>query len=309
MKCTLAWNPPGNADWEKYFKELPRSTLPQSPAYAEALATLGQGAPRRAVVMIDGIPAGLVQVIEKGFAGNIVHAVALDRGPLWFEGFGSPVHNTAFFTAFNKTFRARFGRRRRVIPETTNDNEWSGLRHRKEVPGYQTIWIDLSADTQSLRDHLKKNWRGSLNKAERAGLDCAWEDRGRDAFWLLKHYQIDKAQREYPGPSVELMKALIRTFGAQGAALTGTALLAGKPIAAILILCHGASATYQIGWTSEEGRTQAAHHLLLWDALRVLKERGIKGFDLGGVNDAAEGITAFKEGLGGEPVRLAGFYT
>lgn len=307
MKCTLDWNPPKDR-WEAYFKGLPRSTLPQSPAYAAALESLGQGAPRRAVVEIDGAPAGIVQLIEKGFAGNILHAVALDRGPLWFEGFGSPQHNQAFFAAFKKTYPSRPLRRRRVIPEIINDNfSFSGLRRSKDIPGYQTIWLDLDRDTESLREDLKKNWRGSLNKAERAGLECTWEDRGKDAVWLLKHYQIDKAQRDYPGPSVELMKALVKSFGNE--AITGTALLAGKPIAAILILSHGSAATYQIGWTSEQGRDTGAHHLLLWDGLRVLKDKGVKNFDLGGVNDTADGIRIFKEGLGGEPVRLAGFYT
>lgn len=310
MKCTIDWHYPEDTRWKPYFQALKRSTLPQSLAYGAALEKLGHGAARQAVISIDGAPAGLVQVIEKGFAGNFVHAVALDRGPLWLEGFGTPEHNEIFFAAFAKIFPARPLRRRRVIPEIINDNfSLRGFRRRADISGYRTIWLDLNPDIEELRVRLKRNWRGWLGKAERAGLECRWDDRGRDAPWLLKHYQIDRAQRDYPGPSVELMKELVKEFGAESAALTGTALLAGKPIAAILILCHGAAATYQIGWTSVEGRGHGAHHLLLWEALRALKEKGIRGFDLGGVNDAAEGLTTFKEGMGGEPVRLAGFYT
>ena len=71
------------------------------------------------------------------------------------------------------------------------------------------------------------------------------------------------------------------------------------------MLGHGQCATYQIGWTSADGRTANAHHVLLWDAISLLRDRGYRFLDLGGINpEAASGVTRFKTGLGGTPYAL-----
>ncbi|HBA41433.1 MAG TPA: GNAT family N-acetyltransferase, partial [Alphaproteobacteria bacterium] len=47
-----------------------------------------------------------------------------------------------------------------------------------------------------------------------------------------------------------------------------------------------------------QGRKSAATNFLLWQAIEILKERGIDWFDLGGIHpDAAPGLTHFKSGL------------
>ena len=48
-----------------------------------------------------------------------------------------------------------------------------------------------------------------------------------------------------------------------------------------------------------------AHHVLLWDAISLLRDRGYRFLDLGGINpEAASGVTRFKTGLGGTPYAL-----
>lgn len=317
MKCTIEWNGIGSATWEDYFKNLPHSNLLQSADYARGLRAAGEpGKARRALIRIDGQRAGLVQVIETGIISGLVQAVALDRGPLWFKGYGAPEHFAAFFAEFNRQFHPRPGRKRRIIPEAPDDPavhkalSLQGLKRRNNMAGYQTYRISLEQDLNDIRAAMKKRWRGSLAKAERSDLKITWDWEGQYFPWLAKRYAIDRAQKGYPGPSVELLSGMAKYFGLNKNMLIGRANLLKTPVGAILILCHGSSATYQVGWISAAGKEQAAHHLLLWEALRVLKERGIKDFDLGGINDEhAPGVTTFKEGMGGELVRLAGFYT
>ena len=106
------------------------------------------------------------------------------------------------------------------------------------------------------------------------------------------------------------MKAVVHNFMVRGDVVIGIARHNDVACGGILILCHGRSATYQIGWTSDRGRTCGAHNVLLWQALAQLKARGITTLDLGGMNDeTAKGVKAFKEGLGGRTIRTAGLYT
>ena len=83
-----------------------------------------------------------------------------------------------------------------------------------------------------------------------------------------------------------------------------------RVLASILLLIHGRSATYQAGWTSDDGRRTACHNLLLWKGIQLLKSRGILDLDLGGINAAhAAGVTKFKLGMGGTTTKLCGQFS
>ncbi|MCB1532090.1 MAG: GNAT family N-acetyltransferase [Alphaproteobacteria bacterium] len=265
------------------------------------------------MIEIDGREAGLVQILEAGFFGNLIHAVIVDRGPLWFEGFGSTAHFKAFTAELNRQFPRRFGRKRRFIPEIEDNPKTRNILKKNNFypigqHGYETIWVDLTQEENILMSTLKAQSRNKLRKAQKADLTIEWDEKGAYLPWLLTTYSLDKKEKSYDGPSVKLLQALGRTFLPKNM-LIGRALINDKPVGAILILCHGSGATYQIGWSSQEGRKTAAHHRLLWDAFCVLKNKGIKDFDLGGVNDGtAKGVKQFKSGMGGHLVRLPGLY-
>ena len=55
-----------------------------------------------------------MQMLEAGIAGNLLHMVAIDRGPVWLEGFGTQDHFTAFLEQLNRAFPHRTGRMRRT---------------------------------------------------------------------------------------------------------------------------------------------------------------------------------------------------
>jgi lipid II:glycine glycyltransferase (peptidoglycan interpeptide bridge formation enzyme) len=81
-----------------------------------------------------------------------------------------------------------------------------------------------------------------------------------------------------------------------------TAAEAGTPIAFMLILLHGDTATYHIGWTGPRGRAVGAHNLLLWDASCTLAARGYIRLDLGRTDPLrTPGIARFKLGAGAAP--------
>lgn len=312
MQCNIEWNTLSLPDWEARFALTRRATLLQSYDYARAACPLYRQKARWGLVRIDGAEAGLAQILEAGLLRNAIHALILDRGPLWFNDYGNKEHHEAFFTTLAAQFPARPGRRRRIIPEIPETEECAYMQRlgfrRLPRPGYRTIWLDLTPDEAALRANLDKKWRSALAKAERGPLRIEWDDTGKTLAALLTNYQSDKAKKGYDGPSVRLVRQLAKAFIPKGRFLMGRAILDNRAVAAILVLCHGSAATYQIGWSGEEGREHAAHNLLLWGAACRLKETGIRDFDLGGVSDEAQGVTKFKQGMGGQDFAGAGHF-
>ena len=313
-KCTIEWNFQDLEYWSQCFSRINRSNLLQCHSYGVAIARQNHQRINKGLIYRNGEPAGLVQILEAGIFKNSIHAIVLDRGPLWFDGYGSLEDMKAFLDAFSMQFPRRFGRKVRIIPEIKNSNrskilmEKCGFRPASEH-GYQTIWLDLRKEQEVLRKELKKSWRNCLSQAERKGLEITWSDEDENFSWLMKHYSMDKHTKGYDGPSVKTMIALAGEFSRGKNMLIGTAMLDSQPIAAILTFVHGKSATYQIGYSSEEGRKSKAHYLLLWSVLKQLKERKVDDFDLGGINEKdAKGVRDFKLGMGGQVVKTLGLY-
>ena len=315
MICTVKWNFVTDSQYVQEFSAIKGCTLLQSHTYACAVSKIYNQRPLKGLIEINGQKAGLVQAMQVGILKNMLHAIIVDRGPLWFDGFGNEDHFKAFIEAYNRDFPQRFGRRRRFIPEIKKSPDIDAIMKangftKKPAAGYQTIWLDITQDKKTLRANLRKSWRQSLQKAEKSPLTIIWDDAGAKLPWLLKAYDLDRKQRGYDGPDLPVLQALGTAFSLEKNSLIGVALLDNRPVGAILTLCHGDSATYQIGWTSEDGRKYCAHHRLLWELIEQLKTKNIKNFDLGGVNDeTAKSIKTFKSGMGGRLVELAGLYT
>ncbi len=319
MECTIQWNKLTDDEWEKQLALIPKSNILQSAYYAQAIYKTYQQKSRQGVIYINAKPAGLVQIIEHGLLWNSIHAVMLDRGPLWFDGFGSAIHIKLFFDAFNSQFPNRFGRKRRILPETEYSPtakailQQTGLKAQDTQKNYQTLWWDLTNSDQKARQSLSNGWESSLKKAQRSNLTITWDKNAQLYPWFKKRYTLDKNKRHYDGISPQFLDNLVKVSPSESIILIGKASTNdGQDIAAILILLHGQTATYQIGWTSGLGRKYCAHHLLLWNARSVLKQQSIKQLDLGGINDdgtaSAKGIKKFKMGTGAEIMHALGLF-
>lgn len=314
-ECSIAWDETPLEEWFELFALVRRSTLSQYFPYAQATRAVDQMGARRGLISIGGKACGLVQMGEVGLLGNAIHMLTVDRGPLWFNGVDQRQASAAFFRELTRQFPSRFGRKKRIIPELDERVAArdvlgsSGLRRNEDLPGYETIWLNLEPEEEKLRAGLNRKWRGHLSKAERSPLVVQedWLLASRNNF--LARYEADRKAKNYPGASLPFLDRLMDYQLVRDEAFILNAKLDNRTVAAVLIFLHGKSATYQTGWSLAEGRKNAAHHLLLWNAALILKNKGILDFDLGGTNDeSAAGVKTFKSGLGGEVVRLTGLY-
>lgn len=310
----IKWNTLDISQWEERFNRLPYSNFLQSYSYAKAYCPHARQKARWGLVMIDGREAGLLQIFEACLFFKAFHAVMVDRGPLWFEGFGNAMHIKRVFEELNRQFPPRFGCKRRILPEVEDGQSIRkmlgqlGLQ-RLEREGYQTLWLDLQKSDEDILTGMNANTRNNILQSGSADLSIEWDVAGTHAPWMTGVYAADKALHKYGGPSPQFLQKYIPHLVKDGNYALGRAVSKGQPVAFVLFVKHGRSATYLAGWSEKDGQVSLAHHLLFWQGIKMLKEQGIKELDLGDVNnDNAKGIKEFKEGLGGRVVRHVGHY-
>jgi CelD/BcsL family acetyltransferase involved in cellulose biosynthesis len=73
----------------------------------------------------------------------------------------------------------------------------------------------------------------------------------------------------------------------------------GVPIASILTLSHKKTVTYKYGCSDARLHPLAGMALLFWNTIQQAKAAGCEKLDLGRSDSSNEGLTAFKEHLGG----------
>ena len=318
--CEIIWNILDVDQWQQRFGQCKRSNILQAYPYALATCKVNNQQARWGLIKINNAEAGLVQIIEARTLFGAFHALVLDRGPLWFDSFGGAMHLSAFFNEFNNQFPARWGRKRRIIPEVADGAtalkvlEHTGLTYVDETEKYQTLWWDLQIEEDHARANLKSNWRNALTKAENSNLEISWHivEKDTDPHYerFKSEYLKDKEIKGYSGISPQLLDNLALFSTMTDPIIIGKARNEGRVIAEVLFLTHGQCATYQVGYSSNEGRAHNAHHLLLWHSRTMLHSRGIKDLDLGGINHdkSAQGIKKFKQGTGAELSTLVGHF-
>jgi hypothetical protein len=304
----LEWFKGSKEDWRKYIEMVVKTNLLQSWAYGQAKEESEGWRVKRGVIRHNGNIIAIFQALEKSwFWGGVIR---INRGPMLING------NDDFETKYNvykilrKTWRLWKGRILLIAPElmATPENlgvlALSNFRKKSSKP-WESAIIDLSISEDELRKNLNGKWRNQLKKSEQAGLELNIDKSDNSFFWLLDRYVQMMKDNSFKGPSFELLSNLYNLN--QNNCYVFQALLDGQAVAGILIVRHGNSCIYQIGWNSLGGRRLYTNNLLLWNAILEMKKRGCLRFDVGGIDEKnTPNITKFKRGLRGEEYTLVG---
>ncbi|MDJ0982547.1 MAG: GNAT family N-acetyltransferase [Kiloniellales bacterium] len=307
----IAWDACPRSDWERLLRRAGKSGLEQSWSYGEAVTRCSRQSVARAVVSRGDRALALVQVFARSL-GPLGRLQRILRGPVWLdEGL-----DTATRCEVLRAIKGGFGLRRRApllwlpeLPEAPDSEAlMRGLGSRRMVTGYSSLWLDLAPGEAALRSGLHVKWRNALKAAERQRLKVRTDHGGRRLEESLTHYDRFRRGKRFAGPSGAFIAALAEA-GQRGREVFHLSAEAGDELrAGIILVRHGAAATYYAGWTSPEGRRDKAHNLLIWRGLLALKQDGTRWLDLGGVSPTAPGVARFKLGLGGELFTLTGTY-
>lgn len=285
----------------------------QSWSYATAKLKFDHTCSKLGLIESNSKPIGLVCIQENKL--GFIHLIDIKRGPLWFQ---LPTTETLieFADLLTKEFPKRLGRRLTWLPEfdfnESNQNlAFDRLRKKGfklQKHSYITSFVDLLLPEEELKKKLDQKWRNSLNKALRENLELKIDKNLKQTTIFFQHYNAHLLQKKYKGPTDRFLKQEFIELEKMNEIFYLWAFKSSTPISAIAISINGNTASYRIGWNTEEGRKSNAHYLLLWNAIIQSKKNGLSNFDLGGfLPSEAPGVTTFKEKINGQKIQMLSF--
>jgi hypothetical protein len=282
--------------------------LQQDWAYGSTMLVSG-GTVIRAAIQADGKTVGLAQCVVRRF-GNFGGVALCTRGPLWLAPLSGKDKAHAY-RCLRQNLPVK-GLRFLFVTPNEPGGEDLGLSPMKRVmTGYSTALLDLTPSMADLRAGLDQRFRQPLGSAEKSDLTVHRVGTNVGQYrWLMDAEQQQRDKRGFQGMPLHFVDAYIASRKQPvHNVLILRADIGRDRVAGMMFLLHGQAATYQIGWTSDAGREAHVHHLLLYQAMETLKERGIRELDLGGINTArSAGVARFKISTGAQVVTLAGTF-
>ena len=172
------------------------------------------------------------------------------------------------------------------------------------TPAHIAEW-DLTGTVESRFANHHPKWRNQLRRARSANLrirETVWDGGDHPMFPAVQALAKRRKYKTYPTALLAVMATTT-----PNCALIFEAYAKGHLVAAILVLRHGQTATYQTAWTTPQGRAAHAHNLLLSHAADRLAAFGHSTLDLGTVEtDHAAPLARFKLRTGANLRRLGG---
>lgn len=169
------------------------------------------------------------------------------------------------------------------------------------VNTYRTLVLDLAPAIEQLRGNLDKKWRNQLVRSEKNGLKVI-VGTGAEEYGRFCRMYREMQKRKAFGSTVDV-EEFGRIQQSLPERLRMQTLLCeqdGVAVAGLIASAMGDSAIYLLGATSDQGLTAKGGYLLQWTLIEWLKKKGIRWYDLGGIDpEANPGVYHFKKGLSG----------
>lgn len=312
--------PVDRAEWVSLAREFQDYTIRQAWDYGTRLAEKRKAGSEHVAFFRDSTPIGIadIRIKEIPFLGG---GLAFSSyGPLFRRGSREDFGN---LESILQSLKSEYVLKRRLVlriqPALSDPGEaattreiFGGLGFSRSNAGreYRTYYLDLSPPLEDLRANLKRRWRRHLNQSDRE--DLAIEIRSdsgalidlvdfHNRFIDAKGFQTDLDAGFYSEVQYRLPE--------EDRLLYLNARKDGELVAGIVVSLLGNSMVYLLGGRNEIGSGARASYQLHWRAIRIAKDKGVRWYDLGGIDpDENEGVYVFKQGLGGMEVTFPGPY-
>ncbi|MBM4027992.1 MAG: GNAT family N-acetyltransferase, partial [Planctomycetes bacterium] len=297
--------------WDRCWAQVQGSPLYQSWEYGAARHHSQLFRPERFVIRrgAEGAPVGLLQVLV--YAVPLLGGVArISRGPVFLNGSLSPEQAPEDLEAVFGAIRAAARRQRwrliRIAPELPPSDETTahlgrlGFKRRLEGMAVASAVIDLARPPEEIRAGFHSKWRNLLNKSEKIGLTLESPPLPAALAFLAREYESMQRDKGFQGVPTGLLRQMAAQEGPRWACRLLFARHAQDRCGMVMVVGHGDTCTYLVGWTSEPGRALQANSFLLWQAMLLFRTLGYRFFDVGGLGGrTTEGVEHCKKRLQG----------
>ena len=291
--------------WEN-MKDIVRNNIPQDWVYGVTKSEIEKkDLCRYRIYNFSGDCIGMIQaLIEKRH--GIKYAVRVNRGPIMIKKYNVAEIIFQVMDQFRKMMRPLpffYAPNLEFTPYHMHLACSYGWKCWNRF-GFPSGTMNLEESEEALRKKLDSKWRNQLTAAEKKKLTVRNDNAGYKEF--LKIYRTDQKEKGYVGIPEAILNYL---FDLEDSPLESYYVEdeAGKVMAFDIIYCQCKTAHYLVGWNSNEGRKLYLNNLLLFNVVISLKQKGIKQFDLGGIEYIhTEDVARFKDGMRPEKYQLMG---
>ncbi len=241
-------------------------------------------------------------------------------GPLWqLKNAGNSLEDLSAIVRFLKyEYAEKRGLYLRIVPRVIQDENTDFVRILSEhgfhidvdTPRYRTFIVDITPPLENIRKSLDQKWRNQLNRAEKNDLNVQ-DGKSDDLyahFLKLQREMLDRKQF-LPGVDYDEFREIQRDLPDKDKMNIVICEQDNEPVTSTVYSAHGDTGIYLLGATGDKGLKAKGAYLSQWLVIRSLKEKGLKSYDLGGINpDTNPGVYHFKSGLRGRDVQFVGAF-
>ncbi|MCC7389713.1 MAG: peptidoglycan bridge formation glycyltransferase FemA/FemB family protein [Phycisphaerales bacterium] len=306
-------------DWWSTVGHFADANYQQLAAYIQRLAAR-DGAQVRLVTVNDGatvLGASAVRIKRIPVLGKGIAYIA--GGPLTRlrgEPF-DPARFARVCAALRREFTERGGHILRIAAPLTGDAgreaceeamTGAGFGRAEQAP-YRTFLIDLARPLEEVNESFSRYWRRNLRRGQGNGHEVRFEQEPEAFDPLIELHEALMARK---GFSTNLDTRFYKAVQEQlppGQRLVASRCLGGdgELLSTIVLSELGDTSVGIIGATADAGAKSYASYSLFWSIISRAHERGLKWFDLGGIDPAEnESVFKFKSGMRGIDVTAPG---
>ncbi|MFW0838124.1 MAG: lipid II:glycine glycyltransferase FemX [Candidatus Komeilibacteria bacterium] len=175
--------------------------------------------------------------------------------------------------------------------------------------------LDLQIEEKDLLKNMHHKTRYNIKLAERKGVHIRHSNRPVDLNHFLYLAKITAARAGFSIWPDHYYEQMLKSLKSSQMVSLWLAEYKKIPLVANLVINFGDTVTYLHGASANKHKEIMAPHLLQWQQIKWAREQGYQYYDFWGVAptgtakaEAWQGITRFKQGFGGRPIKYPGSY-
>ncbi|HKB49261.1 MAG TPA: peptidoglycan bridge formation glycyltransferase FemA/FemB family protein [Ktedonobacterales bacterium] len=181
-----------------------------------------------------------------------------------------------------------------------------GFRRNRFATHARRSWVvDISPDEEAILAGMKEKWRYNIRLAGRKGVQVRAAQGPEDVETFYALYEETAARDGFFIHPQRHYAEVLRLYGERDAAVLLLAEYEGTPIAGLIAVKCGPTATYMFGASSDRERNRMPNHLLQWSAIRWAKAHGCTLYDFRAIAEVLDpqehlySLYTYKQGFGG----------